>query len=68
MSNSVLETWRISIERIREESEMPYQILHLSSQDIPYELIAAASREGAHKEDSEQAGDLEIQNAVLRLH
>ncbi|KAI9896031.1 hypothetical protein N3K66_009100 [Trichothecium roseum] len=29
VSNSVLETWRISIERIREESKMSYRMLHV---------------------------------------
>lgn len=46
--NSVLETWKISTMRIREESELSYRILHviayLDSQDIPYELIVAASQ------------------------
>lgn len=49
VSNSVLETWRISIQRIRQESEMSYHILHviayLGSQDIPHGLVVAASRE-----------------------
>jgi hypothetical protein len=69
--NSVLETWRISIERIREESEMSYRILHviayLSSQDIPYELIVASSQEGVEREDIKQTPKLEVQQAVLRL-
>lgn len=47
VSNSMLEMWRISTERIRVESEMSYRILHMiayiDSQDIPYDLIAAAS-------------------------
>lgn len=73
ISNSVLETYKISIERIREESEMSYRILHviayMSSQDIPYELIMAAGRANADKEeeDGEQITDLEVQKAASRL-
>ncbi len=29
VSNSILETWRISIEHIRQENKMAYQILHI---------------------------------------
>ncbi|KAM0293764.1 hypothetical protein ACHAPM_011486 [Fusarium culmorum] len=47
VSNSVLETWTISVERIRMESEMSYRILHViayvDSQDIPQELLAVAA-------------------------
>ena len=74
VSNSVLETWRISIERIREESEMSYQILHViayvGSQDIPYELIIATGREDADDaglEGREHVVELQIQQAAVRL-
>ncbi|KAK3378395.1 hypothetical protein B0H63DRAFT_495936 [Podospora didyma] len=47
LSNSILETWNISITRIRHESEMAYILLHVISyvdnQDIPLELFMAAS-------------------------
>ncbi|KAI6777615.1 Nephrocystin-3, partial [Emericellopsis cladophorae] len=59
VSNSVLETWRISIERIRAESEMSYRILHViayvDSQDIPYDLMATASRHSMVDEDYKRA-------------
>ncbi|KAH6883986.1 hypothetical protein B0T10DRAFT_137753 [Thelonectria olida] len=72
VSNSVLETWRISTERIRAESKMSYRILHViayvDSQDIPYDLIAAASRRSIVDEDStRQATDFEVQQAIMRL-
>lgn len=47
VSNSVLETWEMSIERIGAESKISYVILHViayvDSQDIPHELITAAA-------------------------
>ncbi|KAL6898632.1 hypothetical protein GGI43DRAFT_384921 [Trichoderma evansii] len=72
VSNSVLETWKISTERIREESELSYRILHviayLDSQDIPHELIVAARQYNVGDEDkAEQVPELEVQRAVMRL-
>ncbi|KAF5669923.1 Nephrocystin-3 [Fusarium denticulatum] len=73
VSNSVLETWRISMERIRMESEMSYQILQVvafvDSQDIPQQLIAAAAGwYGIGNESSNrQATELEFLEAVARL-
>ncbi|KAI8670401.1 NB-ARC domain-containing protein [Fusarium keratoplasticum] len=69
---SVLETWRISTERIRVESEMSYRILHViayvDSQDIPQELIAAAT--GQYDTDDKslpmQVTELEVLEAVTR--
>ncbi|KAG4287270.1 hypothetical protein FPRO06_04922 [Fusarium proliferatum] len=47
-SNSILETWRISTDRIWAESKMSYYILHvvayLDYQNIPEELMAAAAK------------------------
>jgi tetratricopeptide (TPR) repeat protein len=47
ISNSILDTWEISIEYIRAENEMAYNILHvqafLDNQDIPFELIQKAA-------------------------
>ncbi|PTB46165.1 uncharacterized protein TrAFT101_004358 [Trichoderma asperellum] len=44
--NNVLETWTISITRIRQESEMTYKTLHvvayISNENIPHELIKTA--------------------------
>ncbi|KAF9774760.1 hypothetical protein IL306_007207 [Fusarium sp. DS 682] len=82
VSNSVLETWRISTERIREESEMSYRILHViayvDSQDIPHKLIAAAADQyDSDSEDDEEDGEdedsdlrvseLEVLEAIARL-
>lgn len=73
VSNSVLETWKISTQRIRVESEMSYRILHvaayLDSQNIPDELLtAAASRYDIdHENSTEQVDELEVQEAVTRL-
>uniref|UniRef100_A0A0D2YIK3 DUF7779 domain-containing protein n=1 Tax=Fusarium oxysporum (strain Fo5176) TaxID=660025 RepID=A0A0D2YIK3_FUSOF len=73
VSNSVLETWRISTERIRAESEMSYGILHviayLDSQDITQELMAAAASRyniGGERSTGE-ATELEVLEAVTRL-
>ncbi|EWZ28037.1 hypothetical protein FOZG_18263 [Fusarium oxysporum Fo47] len=73
VSNSVLETSRISTKRIRAESEMSYQMLHVvahvDSQDIPYELIAAvADRCDNDKADSvKQVTEIEVLEAIMRL-
>ncbi|KAM0481513.1 hypothetical protein ACHAPX_003624 [Trichoderma viride] len=72
VSNSVLETWKISTTRIREESELSYRILHviayLDNQDIPYELIMAASQYNAgDKGKAKQVSEIEVQQAVSRL-
>ncbi|EHK16959.1 uncharacterized protein TRIVIDRAFT_113898, partial [Trichoderma virens Gv29-8] len=72
VSNSVLETWKISTQKIREESELSYRILnviaYLDSQDIPHELIVAASRYSVDEEGrAEQVHKLEVQQAVMRL-
>ncbi|KAI1013600.1 hypothetical protein LB504_013197 [Fusarium proliferatum] len=73
VSNSVLETWRISAERIRAESEMSYRILHVvayvDSQDIPQEVMVAAGRyDSAVSQDStRQVSELELLQAIARL-
>ncbi|CAI6014743.1 unnamed protein product, partial [Clonostachys chloroleuca] len=71
VSNSVLETWRISIEQIRAESEISYQILHViayvDSQDIPQELIAAAAGRNRIDDEGMQLTDLDVRGAITRL-
>ncbi|KAL6901455.1 hypothetical protein GGI43DRAFT_357225 [Trichoderma evansii] len=75
VSNSVLETWRISIERIQEESELSYRILHviayLDSQDIPHGLILAASQgsasSGGDENTHKQNTNFDVLQAVTRL-
>ncbi|KAK1250584.1 hypothetical protein MKX08_010587 [Trichoderma sp. CBMAI-0020] len=72
VSNSVLETWKISTARIREESELSYRILHviayLDNQDIPYELLMAASQhEVGDKGKSTQIPETKVKRAITRL-
>ncbi|EXK76697.1 hypothetical protein FOQG_18566 [Fusarium oxysporum f. sp. raphani 54005] len=73
VSNSVLETWRISMERIWMESETSYRILHVvayvDSQDIAQELLAAAAgRYDVNDEGSaRQVSELELLEAIARL-
>jgi tetratricopeptide (TPR) repeat protein len=79
VSNSVLETWRISTERIRAESEMSYRILHviayMDNQDIPHELVAVAANQFNHGSKNDladqnsamQVSELEVLTAVARL-
>ncbi|KAM0347009.1 hypothetical protein ACHAP4_011528 [Fusarium culmorum] len=83
VSNSVLETWRISMERIWMESEISYRILHViayvDSQDISQELMVAAGRydidggdvDEIHFEDCQdltrQVSELEVLEAIARL-
>ncbi|KAK4252200.1 hypothetical protein C7999DRAFT_37170 [Corynascus novoguineensis] len=47
LSNSIFETWNISMEQIRRENEMAYNILHvlafLDSQNIPIEIMTKAA-------------------------
>ncbi|ORY68246.1 P-loop containing nucleoside triphosphate hydrolase protein, partial [Pseudomassariella vexata] len=48
VSNSILKTWSISIEQIRQDNEMAYRILHVhafvDNQNIPFEMIKSAAR------------------------
>ncbi|KAK1845269.1 kinesin light chain, partial [Colletotrichum chrysophilum] len=48
VSNSVLQTWKISIEHIRRENKMAYNILHilafLDGQNIPWEIVKKAGQ------------------------
>jgi tetratricopeptide (TPR) repeat protein len=74
VSNSVLETWRISTNQIQAESEMSYHILHViayvDNQDIPQELLAAAAHTIKNKDDqssTRQISELEVLEAVARL-
>ncbi|KAH7489602.1 hypothetical protein FOMA001_g2269 [Fusarium oxysporum f. sp. matthiolae] len=73
VSNSVLETWRISTERIRVESEMSYRMLHVvafvDNQDIPHELMMAAANRCDTDDGSStrQATELEALKAIARL-
>lgn len=72
-SNSILETWRISTDRIWAESKMSYYILHvvayLDYQNIPEELMAAAAKlvSAADNWRSAQPTELETLSSIARL-
>ncbi|CAG1959019.1 unnamed protein product [Fusarium graminearum] len=70
--NSILETWSISIERIRQENEMAHQILHilayLDNQGIPFELIATAATFGMRRQNGGWSTDQQqVDRAIVRL-
>ncbi|KAL8366190.1 hypothetical protein RB595_004790 [Gaeumannomyces hyphopodioides] len=78
VSNSILETWSISIEHIRQENEMAYNILHilafLDNQNIPEQMMKKAAKhfesQRAQTSDSEDDSDSEDEdaiNAITRL-
>ena len=65
VSNSILETWRISIEHIRRENEMAYRILHIlaftDNQNIPKALIKCAATYG------NEVGEAQTDSAIRDL-
>lgn len=70
MPNSVLDTWTVSMERIKSENKTAYQVLHivayLDNQNLPHELIiqiSKCSNENAAKGPEE----LEVTSAIIRL-
>ncbi|KAF4451681.1 hypothetical protein F53441_5360 [Fusarium austroafricanum] len=73
VSNSVLETWKISTDRIWAESKMSYRLLHIiayvDNQDIPEELLTAAANlaSAVEIEASAQPTELETLAAIARL-
>ncbi|KAI1041163.1 hypothetical protein LB504_013207, partial [Fusarium proliferatum] len=74
VSNSVLETWRISIERIRVESEMSYRILYViayvDNQDVSQELVMAAAADQCDTDEggsTRQPSELEVLGTITRL-
>uniref|UniRef100_A0A0D2YHA7 Prion-inhibition and propagation HeLo domain-containing protein n=1 Tax=Fusarium oxysporum (strain Fo5176) TaxID=660025 RepID=A0A0D2YHA7_FUSOF len=70
--NSILETWNISIEQIRQENETAYKVLHilayLDNQNIPFEIIAAAAKFGSRRPDERWSTmEQELDKAIVRL-
>ncbi|KAL8387701.1 hypothetical protein RB595_009726 [Gaeumannomyces hyphopodioides] len=65
--NSILETWAISIEQIRVENSMAYNILHvqvfLDNENIPFELIQKAATLG----DGDCGDEETVRKAAARL-
>ncbi|KAL6824571.1 hypothetical protein J3E69DRAFT_381431 [Trichoderma sp. SZMC 28015] len=64
VSNSVLETWNISISHIRKESEITYKVLHtiayLDSEKIPLSLILAASNDNQPEQETSSHSEEEV--------
>jgi tetratricopeptide (TPR) repeat protein len=54
--NSVLETWQISIDKIEQESQVAYEILHtlvyVDNQRIPLELIKGVAERGRGEDEA----------------
>ncbi|QKD57122.2 uncharacterized protein FOBCDRAFT_139794, partial [Fusarium oxysporum Fo47] len=70
--NSILETWSISIEQIRQENEMAYKVLnilaYLDNRDIPFEVIAAAAKFGTKRPNGGLSTDeQQVDRAIVRL-
>ncbi|KAF5013151.1 hypothetical protein FDECE_815 [Fusarium decemcellulare] len=67
--NSILETWNISIRRLKQENEMSYSILHIlayvDNQNIPWDLLEAAAEFGG--EERRQGASYNVREAVGRL-
>ncbi|KKP02375.1 hypothetical protein THAR02_05527 [Trichoderma harzianum] len=66
VSNSILETWNISIQHIRQESETTYKVLHtiayVDNENIPLPVILTAS---ATSDQSEQGKPSENEEGEL---
>ncbi|KAL7943510.1 P-loop containing nucleoside triphosphate hydrolase protein [Trichoderma barbatum] len=69
--NNVLETWSISIDRLREESKIAYTILHVlayvANQNIPHEIIIAALKHGDNTMVQPEKLEAEAMKAIMRL-
>ncbi|KAJ6189139.1 hypothetical protein N7519_004047 [Penicillium mononematosum] len=65
--NSVLETWSISVERIRQENEMAYKILqviaYVNNKNIPIEIMAAVDTLG---NECQERSSFETQDQVMK--
>ncbi|KAH7302952.1 P-loop containing nucleoside triphosphate hydrolase protein [Stachybotrys elegans] len=70
VSNSILETWAISMERIQQESPMAYRMLnviaYLDYRNIPVELLTAAAQDDGEDQEGEPM-DLDVMHAITRL-
>ncbi|KAH8664802.1 hypothetical protein BGZ61DRAFT_593199 [Ilyonectria robusta] len=70
--NSILETWHISIDRIRQENEMAYKILHtiayLDNQNIPLEIMAAVGTFNDNRRRGQPSENAQlVDRAIIRL-
>ena len=70
LSNSILETWDISMEQIRRENKMAYDILHvlafLDSQNIPLEIMIKVATLRSGKLTNERQSDESTENVISR--
>ncbi|KAL8367322.1 hypothetical protein RB595_009171 [Gaeumannomyces hyphopodioides] len=68
VSNSILETWSISIEHIRQENEMAYHILHVlaffDNQNIPEPMVKKIAKQLGSRQANEQSSDSEDEDAI----
>ncbi|KAH6851132.1 P-loop containing nucleoside triphosphate hydrolase protein [Chaetomium sp. MPI-CAGE-AT-0009] len=73
LTNSVLETWDISMEQIRQENEVAFDILHmlafLGNQNIPFKILyrAVTVRNEMVPDDDEDDNEEEALQAAARL-
>lgn len=69
--NSVLEAWRISTQRVREESVVAYRILHvlayMDGKAVPHEILVAASGNAEQDQTGQEQDFPEITQAIARL-
>lgn len=69
VSNSVLETWNISISHIRKESEITYKVLHtiayLDSEKIPLSLVLAASNDNQPEQEMSSHSEEEVLRMII---
>ncbi|OQE13599.1 hypothetical protein PENFLA_c045G00723 [Penicillium flavigenum] len=72
LSRLFLETWNISVERIRQDNEMAYKILHtiayVNNESIPIEIMAAVDTlgNGCQERSSFETQD-QVMEAITRL-
>ncbi|KAL7792819.1 P-loop containing nucleoside triphosphate hydrolase protein [Trichoderma afarasin] len=73
VSNSILETWNISIQHIRQESETTYKVLHtiayVDNENIPLPVIltASATSDQAEQGKPSENEEGELQMVIIRL-
>ncbi|UKZ51304.1 hypothetical protein TrVGV298_005062 [Trichoderma virens] len=69
--NNVLETWSISIDHLKQESEISYNILHvlayISNQNIPHEIITTTLKHSGSDQAQPEKLEAEATKAMTRL-
>ncbi|KAL8318547.1 hypothetical protein RB597_005701 [Gaeumannomyces tritici] len=68
VSNSILETWSISIEHIRQENELAYHVLHVlvffNNQNIPEQMLKKVAKYRDIRRANGQSSDSEDEDAI----